>query len=85
MVLDENPCIIKAANSWIIMNLGGRPTDDKPEVTLQPPTDLNTASSFLNIRVANIDAFYVSAASKAPNSSPTDRPASRAPLLHARP
>jgi catechol 2,3-dioxygenase-like lactoylglutathione lyase family enzyme len=58
VVLDENPCIIKAANSWIIMNPGGGPTDDKPEVTLQPPTDPSTVSSFLNIRVADIDTFY---------------------------
>jgi hypothetical protein len=58
VVLDENPCIIKAANSWIIMNPGGGPTDDKPNVTLQPPTDPTTVSSFLNVRVADIDAFY---------------------------
>jgi catechol 2,3-dioxygenase-like lactoylglutathione lyase family enzyme len=58
VVLDENPCIIKVANSWIIMNPGGGPTDDKPGVTLRPPSDLDTASSFLNIRVADIDACY---------------------------
>lgn len=58
VVLDENPCIVKAANSWIIMNPGGEPTDDKPDVILQPPTDPSTVSSFLNIRVADIDAFY---------------------------
>ena len=58
VVLDENPCIIKVANSWIIMNPGGEPTADKPDVTLQPPTDRSTASSFLNIRVADIDACY---------------------------
>jgi hypothetical protein len=39
VVLEENPCIIKVANSWIIMNPGGGPTDDKPEVTLRPPSD----------------------------------------------
>jgi predicted enzyme related to lactoylglutathione lyase len=58
VVLEENPCIIKVANSWIIMNPGGGPTDDKPDVTLQPPTDPGTASSFLNVRVADIDACY---------------------------
>jgi catechol 2,3-dioxygenase-like lactoylglutathione lyase family enzyme len=58
VVLDENPCIIKVANSWIIMNPGGGPTDDKPDVTLRPPTDPGTASSFLNVRVAVIDACY---------------------------
>ncbi|MEU5614649.1 VOC family protein [Streptomyces sparsogenes] len=58
VVLEENPCVIKLANGWIIMNPGGGPTPDKPDVTLQPPDDPNTASSFLNIRVADIDACY---------------------------
>ncbi|MFJ9854010.1 VOC family protein [Streptomyces sp. NPDC101150] len=54
VVLAENPCIVKLANGWIIMNPGGGPTPDKPDVTLHPPTDPNTVSSFLNIRVADI-------------------------------
>lgn len=58
VVLDENPCIVKLANSWLIMNPGGGPTPDKPDVTLQPPTDPNTAASFLNIRVADIERCY---------------------------
>jgi len=58
VVLEENPCIIKLANGWIIMNPGGGPTPDKPDVTLQPPDDPTTTSSFLNIRVADIDACY---------------------------
>lgn len=58
VVLDENPCIVKLANSWIIMNPGGGPTPDKPEVTLEPPTDGQTVSTFMNIRVADIRAAY---------------------------
>ncbi len=58
VVLERDPCIIKLANSWIILNVGGGPTDDKPDVTLAAPTDLKTVSSFLNIRVANIRAKY---------------------------
>lgn len=58
IVLDENPCIVKLANSWIIMNPGGGPTPDKPEVTLEPPTDGQTVSTFMNIRVADIRAAY---------------------------
>jgi len=58
VVHERDPCIIKLANSWIILNVGGGPTDDKPDVTLAAPTDLKTASSFLNIRVANIRAKY---------------------------
>lgn len=58
VVLEENPCVIKLANGWIIMNPGGGPTPDKPEVTLRPPDDPRSASAFLNIRVADIDACY---------------------------
>ncbi|MBO0894130.1 MAG: hypothetical protein J2O39_07110, partial [Acidimicrobiales bacterium] len=42
VVLEENPCIVKLANGWIIMNPGGGPTPDKPDVTLEPPGDPTT-------------------------------------------
>ena len=49
---------VALSNSWIIINVGGGPTDDKPAVTLEPPRDPNRVSSFLNIRVKDIDAVY---------------------------
>jgi catechol 2,3-dioxygenase-like lactoylglutathione lyase family enzyme len=52
------PAIVALANGWIIMNVGGGPTGDKPTVTLEPPPDPDRTSSFLNIRVADIDAVY---------------------------
>jgi catechol 2,3-dioxygenase-like lactoylglutathione lyase family enzyme len=55
---EGEPSIVALANSWIIINSGGPPTDDKPTVTLQPPTDPDHVSSFLNIRVADIHAVY---------------------------
>jgi predicted enzyme related to lactoylglutathione lyase len=58
MVKLENPCYIKLANSWIILNSGGGPTPDKPEVILETPPDPNRISSFLNLRVADIQACY---------------------------
>ncbi|MGW2559545.1 VOC family protein [Streptomyces sp. NPDC001514] len=64
VVLDENPCIVKVANSWIIMNPGGGPTDDKPDVVLRTPEDPNTVSSFLNVRVADIHDFYATSSAK---------------------
>jgi hypothetical protein len=39
-------------------SVGGGPTDDKPEVTLETPVDPNPVSSFLNIRVADVHAVY---------------------------
>ena len=50
--------IIKLANAWVILNEGGGPTEDKPSVTLAPPADPDHASSFMNIRVADIQAKY---------------------------
>ncbi len=58
VVLPENPCYLKVANSWIILNVGGGPTPDKPEVILETPRDLNRASCFLNLRVADVWACY---------------------------
>jgi catechol 2,3-dioxygenase-like lactoylglutathione lyase family enzyme len=58
VVLEENPCIVRLANSWVIMNPGGPPTPDKPEVTLIPNERSNRVSSFLNLRVADIRACY---------------------------
>jgi catechol 2,3-dioxygenase-like lactoylglutathione lyase family enzyme len=37
---------------------GGGPTDDKPTVTLETPRDPGRVSSFLNIRVKDIEAVY---------------------------
>lgn len=50
--------IVALANGWVTISVGGGPTEDKPNVTLVPPSDMNHASSFLNLRVANIDAAY---------------------------
>lgn len=58
VVKPENPCYIKLSNSWIILNLGGVPTPDKPEVFLDVPGDRNKVSSFLNLRVADIWDCY---------------------------
>jgi lactoylglutathione lyase len=58
VVRSGEPTIIQIANSWLIVNVGGGPTDDKPNVTLRPPQNPNEVSSFLNIRVADIRASY---------------------------
>ena len=57
-VLEGEPSIVQLANSWIIINVGGGPTVDKPEVILETPPDPTRTSSFLNIRVADIQAVY---------------------------
>jgi catechol 2,3-dioxygenase-like lactoylglutathione lyase family enzyme len=57
-VLEGDPSIVALANGWITISVGGGPTEDKPTVTLEPPSDLDRASAFLNIRVADIRAVY---------------------------
>jgi lactoylglutathione lyase len=58
VVLERDPVIMKLANSWLILNVGGGPTDDKPTVSLAPPDDPDRASAFINLRVADIAACY---------------------------
>jgi hypothetical protein len=57
-VLTGEPTVVALANGWVIINVGGGPTADKPTVVLETPTDPNRTSSFLNIRVADIHALY---------------------------
>jgi catechol 2,3-dioxygenase-like lactoylglutathione lyase family enzyme len=55
---DDEVTYVALANSWIIINVGGGPTEDKPTVMLETPPDPDRVSSFLNIRVADIQAVY---------------------------
>ena len=52
------PGYIQIANTWLLVNVGGGPTPDKPAVTLSVPPDPDHLSSFMNIRVADIQACY---------------------------
>jgi putative intracellular protease/amidase/predicted enzyme related to lactoylglutathione lyase len=54
---DGAPAYIQIANTWLLVNPGGGPTPDKPTVTLSVP-DPNHINSFMNIRVADIQACY---------------------------
>jgi lactoylglutathione lyase len=58
ILLERDPVIMKVANTWLILNVGDGPTDDKPDVTLATPPDPRRASAFLNIWVADIAKIY---------------------------
>jgi catechol 2,3-dioxygenase-like lactoylglutathione lyase family enzyme len=58
VILEENPCTVRLSNSWIIMNPGGPPTPDKPDISVVDYQPGNTTSIFLNLRVADIGACY---------------------------
>ena len=77
VVQAENPAIVRIANGWIIMNPGGGPTPDKPDIILRPPQPGDPVSAFLNVRVADIAAFYTDARAKGAQflTEPLDRKA----------
>src|SRR3982074_3281750 len=58
VLIERDPVIMKVANTWLILNAGGGPTDDKPTVTLTTPPDPNLVSAFMNVRVADIAKVY---------------------------
>jgi hypothetical protein len=39
VVMEGEPTTVALANGWVIINVGGGPTDDKPTVTLETPPD----------------------------------------------
>src|SRR6516164_5529093 len=55
---EGEPVFLRLKNIWITINRGGGGTDDKPEVIASPPKDLNTLSSFINLRVVDIKQCY---------------------------
>ena len=42
----------------VTIGAAGGPTEDKPGVTVEPPSDPDRVSGFLNIRVADIHSMY---------------------------
>jgi hypothetical protein len=86
VVLEEDPCIVKLSNSWIIMNPGGGPTPDKPGISVVNYQPGDTTSIFLNLRVADTEGCYREWSERGRHlfHSP-DRARPGDPLLHAGP
>jgi catechol 2,3-dioxygenase-like lactoylglutathione lyase family enzyme len=58
VVRERDPVMLRISNSWLIINAGGGPTDDKPDVIAAPPQSAHVLTSALNIRVADVAATY---------------------------
>jgi catechol 2,3-dioxygenase-like lactoylglutathione lyase family enzyme len=58
VVREGEPSAVALANGFVIINVGGGPTPDKPTVVLEAPQDPDRVSAFLNIRVADIHAVH---------------------------
>jgi len=54
----RDPVALRLSNSWLILNSGGGPTDDKPDVIAAPPQSAHVLTSGLNIRVADVETIY---------------------------
>jgi catechol 2,3-dioxygenase-like lactoylglutathione lyase family enzyme len=67
VVFSGEPTNVALSNSFVVINRGGGPTDDKPAVTLETPRDPRRVSSFLNIRVKDIEAVYADWSAKGAN------------------
>lgn len=84
VVRERDPVALRLSNTWLILNSGGGPTDDKPDVIASPPQSAHVLTSALNIRVADIQAVYREWKARGADflTAPKDRGAD--PLLHAR-
>jgi lactoylglutathione lyase len=58
IVRERDPVMLRLSNTWLILNAGGGPTDDKPDVIAAPPQSAHVLTSALNIRVADVAAIY---------------------------
>ena len=58
VVRTGHPSSVQIANTWVILNVAGGPTDDKPSISLRPPQRLDEFSSFMNVRVADVASCY---------------------------
>jgi catechol 2,3-dioxygenase-like lactoylglutathione lyase family enzyme len=81
---ENPPAMLRLYNAWLVLNVGGGPTDDKPRVTVTAPGDPNVVSSFLNIRVADIESVYALWSSRGAHfiTPPIDRGAETRCYLH---
>lgn len=58
VIRERDPVVLRVSNSWLIINVGGGATDDKPDVIAAPPQSSHVLTSALNIRVADVKAVY---------------------------
>ncbi len=50
--------VFEFQGNWLLLVTGGGPTEDKPGVTFAPPTDPNTVSHQITLRVPDCPAAY---------------------------
>lgn len=58
VVWGPTPTIVQLANAWVTITTGGGPSEEKPDVTLEPTPDRTRVHAFLDIRVPDCQAVY---------------------------
>ena len=51
-------CVLTFSGAWLLLVTGGGPTRDKPTVTFSPPSDPDSVSHAMTIRVGDCKAAY---------------------------
>jgi catechol 2,3-dioxygenase-like lactoylglutathione lyase family enzyme len=51
-------CVLQAFGTWLLLVTGGGPTPDKPTVVFMAPSDADTVSHSMTIRVPDCSAAY---------------------------
>lgn len=51
-------CVLNFQGAWLLLVTGGGPTEDKPTVTFAPPSEPDTVSHQLTIRVPDCRGAY---------------------------
>ncbi|MEH1016513.1 VOC family protein [Micromonospora sp. CPCC 206060] len=58
VVREREPAILRFHNSYLVINNEGGPTDDKPDVWAQAPSEPDRLSAAMNVRVTDVQAVY---------------------------
>jgi catechol 2,3-dioxygenase-like lactoylglutathione lyase family enzyme len=51
-------CVLRFQGAWILLVTPGGPTDDKPDVTFEPPRDARSVSHSITMRVPDCRVAY---------------------------
>jgi len=51
-------CVLKFQGAWLLLVTEGGPTEDKPDVTFEPPVDTKRVSHSMTIRVPDCKEAY---------------------------
>jgi uncharacterized protein (TIGR00369 family) len=57
-IRERDPVVLRLGGMWLILNAGGDPTPDKPEIVAAPPADRSRFSCALNLRVADVHSTW---------------------------